>query len=662
MKETRAGKLLRSVFSLCVVAALLLAPSVGRGGDGRGQKAESSRQGEVGNYLLPTAYRLPPPAFIPAPSYPRRPSSDALKWANGELRKMSLDEKIGQLIAIGVNATFLNRESDAYKSLRRQVEENHVGGIILFGSPVYESVVLVNRMQQHARRPLLVSADFERGVGMRLYDTTDFGWVMAVGATGRPEYARRMGEITAREARALGIQQILAPVADVNNNAANPVINVRSYGEDPTEVGRYVAAFIKGAQDKGVIATAKHFPGHGNTAIDSHRGLPSLSSSLAELMALELVPFRAAVDSGVGSVMVGHIGVPQVDATTINPLPRKPDDKPGYADKEIIVENATIPATLSPALTGLLRRELNFEGLIVTDAMDMSGLTIYFKQDEAAVRAVLAGADMLLKPEGADATPAVRGLREAVRSGRITEARIEESARRILAAKYDLGLVKQRLTAIDEIDRVVSSREALELAREIAERAITLVRNDAQLLPLTKLRTDARIFNLAISNVEDRVSVSNPFVTALARAGRRVETVILDERSSEADVQKAVERAANADLVIASLYGRVRTGQSSSIGLPEQGARALNALLGRNVAVVGISFGNPYLLGNFPALKTYVVAYGDMPALQQAAARALMGETDITGRLPITLPSLYARGTGIHLKAVEKRAAGLPAK
>src|SRR5438270_7267074 len=490
-----------------------------------------------------------PRALPLATEYSRHPSKDAIKWADGELKKMSLDEKIGQLISIGINATFLNQESDAYKALLRQIEENHIGGITLFASPVYESVVLVTHLQQRAKRPLLISADFERGAGMRLSDTTDFGWVMAVGATGNPDYARRMGEITGREARALGIQQILAPVVDVNNNAANPVINVRSFGEDPVEVGRYVAAFIKGAQHEGVIATAKHFPGHGNTATDSHRGLPILNLSLADLNRVELVPFRASVDAGVGSVMVGHIAVPQIEPTQITPLPRKPDYKPTYADSEVIVENATAPATMSPALTGLLRRDLGFNGIVVTDALDMSGLTIYFKQDEAAVRAVLAGADMLLKPADADAAPAIKGLREAVRSGRVTEKRIEESARKILAAKYDLGLVKQRLTPIDEIDRVVSSPEALKLSREIADHAITLVRNDAKLLPLN-LRTDARIFNLAITNGDDRVWISNPFVSEMTRAGRRVETIVLDDRSSDAEVQKAIESASAADLVI----------------------------------------------------------------------------------------------------------------
>lgn len=591
----------------------------------------------------------PRPRVPASQPYPPRPSRDAIKWADGELRRMSLDEKIGQLISVGINASFLNQESEAFRALRRQVEENHIGGIILFKSPVYESAVLVNRMQQLARRPLMISADLEAGAGMRFDDTINFPWNMAVAATGNPDYARRQGEITALEARALGVQQIFAPVADVNNNAANPVINVRSYGEDPADVARFVAAFVEGAQSKGVIATAKHFPGHGDTATDSHRGLPIINYPLARLNQIELVPFRAAIKASVGGVMTGHISLPQLEPTSVTPLPREQVIRPAYADSEIVVENATLPGTLSPVIGNLLRRDLGFEGIIVTDALDMSGLTLYFKQDEAAVRAVLAGADMLLKPSDPDAC--VRGLREAVRAGRVTESRIEESARRILAAKYDLGLVKQRLTAIEQIDTSVSGRAAVELSNEIAQHAITLVRNDAKLLPLDSLKADARIFNLAITNGDDRLFIANPFVGAMARAGRRVETIVLDERSPDAEVRMALEKAQGADLVIASFYGRVRSGQARSVGLPEPGGRALAELIRRKAPVIGISFGNPYLLQNFSELQTYIVAYGDMPSLQQAAARALLGASDITGRLPITLPSLYARGTGIQMKA-----------
>jgi len=583
--------------------------------------------------------------------FKREPSPAALKWANDELRRMSLDEKVGQLISVGINATFLNQDSEAYRTLKHYIEDDKVGGLILFRGPVYESVILVNRMQQLAKYPLLISADLEAGAGMRFDDTVNFPWNMAVAATGNPVYARRQGEITAREARALGVQQIFAPVVDVNNNAENPVINVRSYGEDPAEVARFAAAFTEGAQAAGVIATAKHFPGHGDTAVDSHRGLPEINVGRERLNTVEFVPFKAAVNAGVGAVMTGHIALPQIDPTAIKPLPRDLKSKPTDTDEagEIIDEKATMPATMSPVLGHILRNDLNFSGIIVTDALSMSGLTIYFTQEEAAVRALEAGADMLLKPADVDA--AFRGVRQAVKSGRISESRVEESARKIMTAKYDLGLVEQRLTPVDPIDRIVGSKDVLALATDIAEHAITLVRDEDKVVPLKNLKPDTKIFNLAITNGDDRLWVANPFVTQLTQRGFKVETIVLDDRSSERDVQKAIERAKAADLVLASLYGRVRSGQVSSVGVPNAGARALTSLLSAKTPVIGISFGNPYLLQSFPELRTYLVAYGDMPSLQQATARALLGEIDITGKLPISLPGLYSRGTGIQVKA-----------
>ena len=586
--------------------------------------------------------------------YHVEPSAAALKWANDELSRMSLDEKIGQLIAVGVNATFLNQDSNSFQTLKHQVDDLHIGGIILFRGPVYESVILVNRMQQLARYPLLISADLEAGAGMRFDDTINFPWNMAVAATGNPDYARRQGEITAREARALGIQHVFAPVVDVNNNAANPVINVRSYGEDPSDVARFAAAFTEGAQAGGVIATAKHFPGHGDTAVDSHRGLPEINVARSRLNAVELVPFEAAVKAGVGSVMVGHIALPQIDSSAIKPLPKAVKSKPTDTDEagEIIEERATMPATMSPVMGAILKHDLSFKGIVITDALSMSGLTIYFSQDEAAVRALEAGADMLLKPSDVEA--AFRGVRDAVKSGRLTEKRIEESTRKILAAKYDLGLVAQRLTPIETIDRTVASKEASMLATEIGEHAITLVRDDDKLVPINALKTDAKILNLVITNGDDRLFIANSFTWQLAHAGRKVDTIALDDRSSDAEVQKAIEAAKSADLIIASLYGRVRTGQARSASLPDSGARVLNGLIGGKTPIIAISFGNPYLLQSFSGLRTYIVAYGDMPSLQHAAARALMGEIDIVGKLPISLPGLYPRGTGIQLKAVTR--------
>jgi beta-glucosidase-like glycosyl hydrolase len=580
--------------------------------------------------------------------YSRRAAKEALKWADKQLRQMSVEQKVGQLISVGINATYLNQDSAAFNALRHQIVNNHVGGIILFRGPVYESVMLVNRMQELAKYPLLISADLEAGAGMRFDDTVNFPWAMATAATGNPEFARRAGEVTAREARAMGVHHVYAPVADVNNNAANPVINVRSYGEDPVAVGRFVAAFVEGAQGAGVIATAKHFPGHGDTAIDSHRGLPEIDVTRERLNSVELVPFRAAVNAGVGAVMDGHIALPKIDPTVIAPLPREQKLGPIDTDEggEIVVEKGTMPTTLSPTINAILRNDLQFDGLIVTDAMSMSGLTLYFTQEEASVRALEAGADQLLKPGDPDA--AFRGVIEAVKSGRLTEQRIEQSARKLLAAKYDLGLVKQRITPIDEIDRIVAGKEAGALADEIAKKAITLVRNDAGLFPL-KITPAAKVFNLAITNGDDRAWITQTFAGTMARAGIKMETVVLDDRSSEAEVRKALDAAARAELVIVSMYGRVRSGQARSVALPAPGETALNALLDRKAQVIGISFGNPYLLMGFPKLQTYLVAYGDMPSLQRAVADVLLARNDITGRLPISLPGLYPLGAGIQM-------------
>ena len=574
------------------------------------------------------------------------PSEKARKWAEKTARKMSADEKIGQLVAIGINAQFWNEDSDAFQEIKRQIVENKIGGVCLFGSPVYEAVHVTNRMQTLAKVPLLISSDFEAGTGMRFDDTINFPWNMAVAATGEPDLARRQGEITAKEARALGVEQIFAPVVDVNNNSQNPVINVRSYGENPVDVARFADAFIQGIQANNAIATVKHFPGHGDTAVDSHRGLPIINLPRARFDAVEFAPFKSAIETGVASVMISHISVPQLDGETVTPLkqPAKPTDT--TEDQQIAPEKATVPATLSAKVqTEILRKDLNFKGLIVTDAMGMSGLTLYFNQDEAGVRAFLAGADMLIKPSDPDAL--IRGLREAVKSGRISQTRLDESVIKILATKYELGLVDNKIASLDDVDKFVATKAARNLAEEIATKAITLVRSENNILPLSK---DKRIFVFGITNGEDRNFIANTFLRGLRQSGLKFETVILDERAGENEINQALAKARAADIVLAPLYGRVRTGSKTSVGLPENAGKGLQQLLSENRNVVGISFGNPYLLMEFPALKTYLVAYGDMASLQRAAARSVLGEQAITGRLPISLPGLSARGTGIQVE------------
>ncbi len=575
------------------------------------------------------------------------PSEKAWKFADKQLKTLTIDEKIGQMVHIGINARFANQDSDFYKDLQRQVTENKIGGIVLFAAPIYETVHLVNRMQENAKIPLLIAIDAETGVGMRFDEATNFPWNMAVAATGNPEYARKIGVIAGREARALGIQEIYAPVLDVNNNAANPVINVRSYGENPEDVARFGAAFIAGIQSQRVIATAKHFPGHGDTAIDSHRGLPIINVSRERLDQVELMPFRQAIKSGVASIMVAHISLPQIDETEIKPLKQNVIITDSESGAQIVNEKATVPATLSPIVqTQILRKELKFNGLIVTDAMSMSGLTLYVSQEEAGVRAVEAGADLLEKP--ADAEAMIRGLRAAVKSGRISESRINESVRKLLAWKYELGLYKQKITSLDAIDKIVSNQEVRDLTNEVAAKSITLVRDNDKNLPLKK---DAKVFVLGITNGFEGYAVANTLMQTLRQNGVNPELIVLDERSTQVEQKTALEKAKNADVVISALYGRVRSGAKNSVGLPDAGTNVLRELINRKQSMITLSFGNPYLLLSFPELKTYVVAYGDMPSLQRATANAITGKTDFSGKLPISLPGLYPIGTGIQLKA-----------
>ena len=572
------------------------------------------------------------------------PSKKAWSHADKLLRKMSVEEKVGQLVHVGINAKFANRESPFFKDLERHVVENKVGGIIFFGAPLYETTIIANRMQALAKLPLLMSLDAETGIGMRFEDATNFPWAMAVAATGEPEYARRMGVITGREAKAIGIRHVYAPVLDVNNNAANPVINVRSFGEDPADVSRFGVAFAQGIQSQNVIATAKHFPGHGDTAVDSHRGLPIIDHSRESLEKTELVPFRAAVAGGIASVMIAHIALPQIDSEEISPLAnyRGGDAEAGA---EIVKEKATIPATLSYKVqTDILRKDMGFKGLIVSDAMSMSGLTLYFTQEEAGVRAFLAGTDILEKPADVDAM--LRGLATAVRSGRIPMDRLDESVRRQLAWKYEVGLFKEKITSIDQIDTIVSGPETTKLTDEIATRALTLVKNGSGTIPLDKTK---RIAVLGISNGFDGPLTMASLNGSLRAAGVGFTPAYIQENSTPEQIEAARQAVSGADVVVVGLYGRVRSGARNSVGIPDGGGAILRGLIAARKTVIGVSFGNPYVLGSFPEMDTYLVAYGDMPSLQRAAGRGLTGQQDITGRLPITLPGLFPRGTGVQI-------------
>jgi beta-N-acetylhexosaminidase len=556
--------------------------------------------------------------------------------------QLTLDEKIGQLFAEAGHGLFTNESGWRYQQLLHHIRENKVGGLTWFVSNVYETAWLTEQLQKEAKIPLLISADLEAGVGMRLLDTTFWPPAMAVAATGDPSLAEKQGRITAMEAKVLGINHILAPVADVNVDPDNPVINARSFGEDPNDVARFVAAFVLGVQSQRVLATAKHFPGHGDTHTDSHRSLPVLNVTRERLNEIELIPFRAAIDAGVGSVMIGHLAVPALDDTpaAMRSTAESSAENPYGTKEHEIPAGGTVPATLSPRIINdLLRKELRFDGLVVSDAFDMGALVAHYDAGEAAVQAILAGEDQILKSPNTDA--AIAAVKAAVLGGRISESRIDESVRRILAAKSRLGY---RVGTQEEIFRTLDAEQHRRLAKEIARRALTLVREEAGALPLRK---EARVVTLVVSDFAEAVTPLPDLEREMvARLANRPRTFVLDARSSPEEVQTVAEAAKKADAVVLALAIRARSG-AGRLAIPQTALRAIEQIPA-DVETVGVAFGTPYLLRDLPKLKTYLCAYGIQPVLQVAVVEALFGEAPIGGRLPVTIPGLHKRGEGIR--------------
>jgi beta-N-acetylhexosaminidase len=556
------------------------------------------------------------------------------------LEELSLDEKVGQMFVYGARGGYMAESSPSYRWLVHQVRDNKVGGLIWFQSNVYETAQLNRMLQNQARVPLLISADLEAGIGMRFTDTTFWPSAMALAATGDPSLAEQEGRVVAREARAIGVNHILAPVADVNVDPDNPVINTRSFGEEPADVGRFVAAFVRGVQSEHALACAKHFPGHGDTHVDSHRSLPSLSGARDRLERVELVPFRAAIEAGVGSIMIAHLAVPALDAAPVPVRTSWPAGENPYSTRpEEVPQNGTMPATTSKAIvTDLLRRDLKFDGLVVTDAMEMGGITEHFDAGEAAIRAIEAGQDQILMSPNIEA--AIAAVKAAVTSGRLTEARIDASVRRILLAK---ARAANPLPSPDEVFRTVDSDEHRELAGAIARRALTLVREEPGTLPL---KGDAHVTIIQISElIEPAMPLPDFEREVTKRLKTKPQVLLVDARTRPEDVAKIVDSAKRDDLVILALAVRTRSG-SGQIAVPEA-ARRVVAELPPNVRKIAVAFGSPYLLREIPSAGSYLCAYGIQPVMQTAAAAALFGETPVTGKLPVTIPGLYPRGYGL---------------
>jgi beta-N-acetylhexosaminidase len=548
------------------------------------------------------------------------------------LKTLTLRDKAAQLVMIPFSGHAMSTRTREYRKFVHLIRDVHVGGLILVNvaqgrlvqrPEPHELASFVNRLQRMSRLPLLVSGDFERGASMRVNGTTVFPHAMAFAAAGDPALTRYEGEVAAKESRAIGVQWVFYPDADVNDNPDNPIINIRSFGENAQVVARNVEAFIDGAESDRrarVLTTAKHFPGHGDTATDTHLGLATITADRQHLDQVELVPFRAAIAKGVDSVMTAHISVPALGT-------------------------GEVPSTLSPEiLTKLLRDELRFQGLIVTDALDMGAIVKGFGPADASVKALEAGADVLLMPP--DAEVAVNAIVAAVRHGRISQKRLDQSVTRVLAAKMKLGLDRSRLVDLEAIDDVVNSPEANERAEEVADRAVTLLRNEPQQVPI---RQPAKTCFLVLAE-SHHSNEGLAFTQEIHKRSPDALALTLDPSLPDAAMDVAATRMGFCEATVVAAFASVAAARGNT-ALPPEFAKLVDTLIASGKPVTLVALGNPYLLRAFPKVAAYLTTYSTVAPSEIAAVKALFGEMPIRGRLPVTIPELAKYGDGIQLPA-----------
>ena len=543
-------------------------------------------------------------------------------WVNETLGQMSLRRQIGQMLFARAFGRFANEKAPSVVSLQTLASKGVIGGVVFFQGTPHDTASLVNRLQDRAPVPLLMAADFEWGAAFRIRGASRFPSAMAIGAGRNLEAARLQAEVTAREARALGIQWVLAPVLDLNLSPANSVINYRSYGEDPDSVSRLGVAFIRRLQEQGLLATAKHFPGHGATPLDSHLVLPVLRRDKSELEQEELVPFRAAIEAGVASVMPGHLAVPAFDGRS---------DRPATFSRQI--------------LHGLLREELGFEGLIASDAMDMGAVRERWWHGAAAVAAVQAGCDVLLLPP--EPLVALRAIEGAVERGEISREQIEQSARRILQAKARVNLHRRRNADLRDVPRFVAEPRFEPHIQAMADRAVTLLEQKDELLPLSAITPPRTLLVTYLPNGDRRVE-AEVLAEELEKRTEKLDVIVVDDERLPARRDEVERLASQAELVVVASYARTRSEQGRG-ELAGPLRRLLKDGFGGSAPVVLASLGNPYVLAEAPEVAARITTYDFAPASQLAMARALFGEIAVQGKLPVRLSEDYPLGHGLEV-------------
>ena len=531
-------------------------------------------------------------------------------WVEESMEKMTLSEKVGQMIVASIEGQYRSNSDKDYVLLSHLAEKGKIGGVMFLKGDVFGAGMLANHFQSLSRTPLLISADMERGLAMRLEGATEFSPGMALAATGDPELARSMARIIASEARAVGISQDYAPTVDLNINPANPVINTRSFGDQIPLAISMSTAIIEGLQSNGVAATAKHFPGHGDVTVDSHHALPVLEGDRQRLDEYELKPFRSAIEQGVMSVMVGHLAVPKLTGTLE-------------------------PASLSPTIvTGLLRNELGFTGVIITDALNMKALHNGTPLDEVYVRAVQAGNDILLFPPDPEA--AHSAVTAAVENGTIQESRIDESVRRILQLKHWLGLDRKKMVDLTRLQEQVGQPEGLKISGKIAENAVTLIRDRNNFVPF-HMPMNGPVLDIIIQDKPGEEHAK----TFADKLGKKYAVVHLrlDPTSGDKTFTEASGMAAGASAVILTteIQSVPANGPSKLSSRQIDFVRNLPSKVAPGTPIVFVSFGTPYLPGRFPEIGTALCAYSASERAENAVVRVLNGEIEPAGKLPVSL-------------------------
>ena len=533
------------------------------------------------------------------------------EFVQKKLSNMTLREKIAQMVISSVVPENLNENSSEFKKLKKLCEDNKIGGFIFFKGSAFDYARISNKLQSYSETPLLISADFERGTKMRVSDGALFPNNMAIGAANNPEFCYKMGLEVARETRLLGVHQNYAPVCDVNNNPNNPIINVRSFGEDPVLVSRMSEAMIKGLQEGKVVATAKHFPGHGDTEIDSHKDLPVLNFSMDRLNSIELVPFKNAIDKNVMSVMTAHLSFPELES------------------------EPNVPASLSAnIIEGLLINKLGFNGLTVTDALNMKGITKYFSTSEVAVMCVKAGIDLILMPLNEETT--IDAIESAVINGKISEKRIDRSVEKILKTKEWLGLFENKYVQEADIWKTINTEEANKLAQQIADESITLVKDENNILPFKESSKKTALIVISEGGESDNISYLNTNTSQYLNNYDFISSAYFDISS--------VGYYGN---IIIAIYAKVRYG-TGKISISRENISLINQISHMHGGTVAVSFGNPYLLKEFPEVPAYISAYGDSDVSINAVLKAVTGKIKFKGRLPVSITENYKFGSGIN--------------